>query len=107
MTSSRHAETIQTQLQAQFKPLYLSIIDESHLHHTHTNAATHFNVVLVSALFQDLSRLQRHQAVNRCLRDVFAQIHALALHLFTPNEWDERKHQPVPSPQCRGGFDAH
>lgn len=107
MTSPQHAETIQAQLEAQFKPVYLNVINESHLHHTHTQEATHFNVVLVSPSFHDMSRLQRHQAVHRCLRDVLTQIHALALHLFTPSEWDEHQHQSFHSPQCRGGFDAH
>jgi BolA protein len=98
---------IEYQLQTHFDPAYLEVTDESHQHHTHGKPETHFKVVLVSAHFLDLSRVKRHQAIYACLASTMPHIHALALHVFTPSEWETGQHDSLLSPQCRGGFDAH
>ena len=47
---------------------------------------------------RDKSRL-----VNQALRQELQQIHALALHTLTPQEWQTRAGQVADSPKCRGG----
>ena len=46
----------------------------------------------------------RHQNVYEILADELSgSVHALALHLYTPGEWQTR-HGAIPdSPDCRGG----
>ncbi len=107
MTFKTKVEYLHTQLKTQFDPAYLEITDESHQHHTHGLSETHFKIVVVSATFKDMSRVKRHQAVYACLAQAMTHIHALALHLFTPGEWETAQHQSLRSPPCRGGFDAH
>ena len=46
--------------------------------------------------------VQRHQLVYRTLGPLMQQIHALALHTYTPQEWAATGAAPD-SPACRGG----
>ena len=89
---------------SQLKPDTLSIDDESKQHHVPVGSETHFKVVAVSTCFIGLNRIARHRLVNTCLQDEFTTgLHALSLHLYTPDEW-RQKTQGVPqSPACRGG----
>ncbi len=51
----------------------------------------HFEAVIVSAAFEDKSRLQRHQIVYGALGDrMKSEIHALSMKTFTPMEWEEQ-----------------
>lgn len=88
----------------ELKPDTLTIEDESSRHHVPVGAETHFKVVAVSACFNNLNRIARHRLVNACLNDEFSTgMHALSLHLYTPDEW-QQKTQTVPnSPACRDG----
>ncbi|MCX7115989.1 MAG: BolA family transcriptional regulator [Gammaproteobacteria bacterium] len=106
-TFHSRAEEIQWILNHQFTPSVLTLVNESHLHHTDSQLETHFNLTLVSSCFAEQTRVARHQSVYRCLKPVFAQgVHALSLHLFTPEEWDEQAALMPASPQCRGGYHA-
>lgn len=85
---------------ATLQPQHLDIVDESHLHSR--GRETHYKAVVVSAAFEGRRALQRHQAVYRALGPQMQQIHALALHTFTPDEWTAEVQVPD-SPHCRGG----
>lgn len=85
---------------AALQPTHLDVADESHMHSR--GLETHYKAVVVSALFEDKRALQRHQAVYRALGNQMQQIHALALHTFTPDEWATEVQVPD-SPHCRGG----
>ena len=82
------------------QPTYLDVEDESHMHSR--GLETHYKAVVVSAEFDGKRALQRHQAVYRALGAQMQQIHALALHTFTPEEWAAEVQVPD-SPHCRGG----
>ena len=59
---------------------------------------------MVTAEFNDLSAVKRHQALYGLLQDELDNgVHALALHLYTPAEWAARNEQAPGSPDCRGG----
>lgn len=88
----------------QLSPRFLQVENESHLHHVPPDSETHFKVTLVSEAFEGLMPVKRHQRIYGLLDEELAgPVHALALHLYTPREW-ERRHGEIPaSPDCRGG----
>jgi len=47
--------------------------------------------------------IKRHRMVNKTLQQEIQQIHALALHTLTPQEWQARAGSVAASPKCRGG----
>ena len=77
------------------------MIDESHLHSR--GKQTHYKAVVVSAAFDGLRAVQRHQRVYATLGDLMQRFHALALHTFTPEEWVQQQDGAAESPRCMGG----
>lgn len=48
----------------------------------------HFEAIVVSQQFEGCSMVQQHQLVYATLGDrMGGEIHALALHTYTPDEW--------------------
>jgi len=93
-------------LQAEFAPLHLEVVDESHMHNVPPGAESHFKVTLVSDRFAGQMLIKRHRAVNQALAGVMDDIHALALHTLTPEEWFAKGGQSPASPPCLGGSKA-
>lgn len=86
-------------------PIFLNVEDESSQHHVPQGAQTHFKVTAVSAEFTGLNAVARHRKVNHLLKEEFDQgMHALSLHLYTPEEWEKRKDYVVKSPSCKDGY---
>jgi len=85
---------------AALHPSHLEVDDESHMHSR--GLETHYKAVLVSGTFVGQRALQRHQQVYRALGSLMGEIHALALHTYTPEEWARAGNAPA-SPRCRGG----
>ena len=77
-------------LTAEFSPLQLDIVDESHKHAGHAGARDgrgHFRVRFLAAAFAGLSPVKRHQRVYAALGAMMqTDIHALALETRTPDE---------------------
>ena len=49
---------------------------------------THFEVTIVSPLFEDKSMIEQHQMVYQALGDMMKQeIHALSMKTITPEQW--------------------
>ena len=85
------AEAIRSKLERTFDPLELEVVDDSGRHAGHAGAGergeSHFNVVIVSAAFQGLSRVERQRRVNAALKDEFAAgLHALSIRALAPGE---------------------
>ena len=93
-------DRLRTALQV-LQPRHLELLDESHMHSRGTQ--THYKGVIVSDAFAGLRAVQRHQKVYGVLGGLMQEIHALALHAWTPEEWDAREGAVPDSPQCRGG----
>lgn len=90
-------------LTAEFQPVHLEVINESHMHSVPPGSETHFKVVLAAPAFAGKRQVQRHQAIYACLADELQNgVHALALHTFSPEEWLANAAVPA-SPQCLGG----
>jgi len=95
---------IEQKLGAQFAPLHLEVANESDMHDVPEGSESHFRVVLVAQQFEGKSLIQRHRAVNAILeQELKGQIHALALHTMTPEEWFAKGGQAPQSPPCLGG----
>jgi BolA protein len=91
---------IEQKVSAAFQPAHVELLNESHMH-AGPRTDSHFKLVTVSAAFEGLNKVKRHQLVYRLLKEELAgPVHALALHLYTPQEWER---QVVPaSPLCAG-----
>lgn len=95
---------IEEKLQAGLVPVFLEVINESDGHNVPAGSETHFKVVLVSDRFQGERLVARHRQVNRLVADELAgPVHALALHTYTPDEWEQRFGAVPESPACLGG----
>ena len=94
---------IQSSLNNGLLPSHLEVTNESHMHNVPKGSETHFKVVVASERFGGQSMVQRHRAVQQLLSEEFKQgLHALALHTFTPEEW-QQKSCSTQSPLCLGG----
>jgi BolA protein len=85
------AERMETQLLEAFAPVHFVLTDESAKHAGHAGARpggeTHYNVAMVSAAFNGVSRVERQRLVYHALREEFdTGLHALSLDLKTPAE---------------------
>ena len=94
---------IEAKLSSEYNADYLQVENESHLHNVAPGSESHFKVTIVSNLFNDQMLIKRHRMINKTLAQEIQQIHALALHTLTPNEWQNRSGQVAESPKCRGG----
>lgn len=99
--------SLQTQIEhklAALEPVMVQVENESHRHNVPVNSETHFKVTLVSGRFDGLMPVKRHQQIYALLADELSgPVHALALHLYTPEEWQARGGARPDSPDCRGG----
>jgi BolA protein len=96
---------IETKLRDALDPSHLEVINESYMHNVPKGAETHFKVVVVSARFDGLSSVKRHQLVYGTLGDEMRGkpgIHALAITSRTPDEWAASPEANA-SPKCLGG----
>ncbi len=85
------AETIRHKLDAAFSPTRLDVVDDSDRHAGHAGAReggeSHFTVILESAAFAGVNRVQRQRMVYGALAEELAgPIHALSLKALAPGE---------------------
>lgn len=100
-------DTLRTRLAEALSPSWLELVNESDQHSGPPGRESHFRAVVVSALFEGQNRVRRHQQVYALCQDLMPlPLHALALHTFTPEEWQLRGEQAAASPACRGGSKA-
>lgn len=96
-------QILETRLHEGISLNYLHIRNESHMH-SGPATESHFKVTAVSPEFAGVPVVKRHQRMYQLLAaELRGGIHALALHTYTPEEW-ERKNATAPqSPDCMGG----
>ena len=96
--------TIEKKLANDFNPLHLEVINESSNHNVPEGSESHFKVVVVSPVFAGKNLLARHRLINATLADELKNtIHALAIHTYTEDEWQETSGGAPMSPPCLGG----
>lgn len=100
-------QEIERRLQQHYSPGHLEVANESHMHSVPPDSETHFRVVIVSDAFDGQRKVARHQQVYALLADQLeGPVHALALHTYTPEEWQQRQAEAPQSPDCLGGSKA-
>lgn len=58
------------------------------------NDNTHFESIVISEKFNNLTLVRQHQLVMNALSEKFATtVHALGLKTFTPEKWQNEKHK--------------
>lgn len=85
------AKEIESLLRAALSPAHLEVINDSAQHSGHMgddgSGESHFTIVIQSAAFSGVSRLQRQRMVNAALGDIPGQrVHALAIKASAPGE---------------------
>ena len=77
----------------------LKIINESFMHTVPEGSESHFNIVVVTNDFNNLSIIQRHKLIYKTLDSLMNKIHALSIHAFNEEEF---KLNPIilDSPEC-------
>ena len=95
---------ITTALEIAFQPSEITVENESYRHSVPPDSETHFKVVLVTDQFAGERSVKRHQRVYGVLAEWLAgPVHALALHLYSPEEWEATGQSAPESPNCMGG----
>lgn len=90
-------------LQQHFAPHFIQVENESHLHRSGRGDESHFKIVLVSESFEGMTKIARHRCIYELLAlDLQQGIHALALHLYTPTEWQKLGEAVPCSTTCAG-----
>ena len=97
---------IEQKLQATFNPASLQVLNESYMHAVPPGSESHFKVVVVSDAFTGKRTVARHQAIYAALSEIQPLIHALAIHAYTPEEWQASEASAPQSPACMGGSKA-
>ncbi len=96
--------SIEDKIQGALQPVFLEVANESHMHNVPSGSESHFKVTVVSQEFDGKLPVARHRLLNKLLADELAgSVHALSLHTFTPDEWQEKNSSIRKSPPCMGG----
>ena len=91
---------IEKRIEECFLVSYFILENESHMH-SGGEPESHFKMILVSNDFEGMVKVKRHQSVYRVLSELMPEFHALALHLYTEDEWQRLAHTPESS-YCGG-----
>ena len=104
-TPAPTAAAISLALQA-LQPEHFELINESMSHAGYFNGKeSHFKLTIVSSAFEGRRLVARHQLiydlVSELLTSQGGNVHALAIHAYTPSEWLAQTQSPT-SPLCAG-----
>lgn len=96
-------QEIEERLRKGLELIEFRLENESHMH-SGPRTDTHFKLVVVSPGFEGKRLVQRHQLIYGLMADLMQNpIHALAMHLHTPAEWQQQQGFVPASPACLGG----
>ena len=84
------------------KPVHFELLNESYMHSVPEGSESHFKAVIASEEFVNKRLVQQHQLVYQVLGDSMQKIHALVLHTYTVEQWQNDVESPK-SPDCLGG----
>jgi BolA family transcriptional regulator, general stress-responsive regulator len=96
------AEVIENKVKTALSPVYFELINESNMH-AGPATESHFKLIAVCDDFDGLSLVKLHQKIYKILQDELAgSVHALALHLYSLEEWSKEETLVPNSPNCAG-----
>ena len=75
-----------------YDPYFYSVLDVSEQHRGHQNfkenVESHFEIIVVSDMFINLKRIDRHRMVNQSLKDEFCtELHSVTIKTHTVEEY--------------------
>lgn len=86
----RMEDQIKALLSEKLTPERVEVTNQSHLHAGHAgddgSGQSHFRVMVVSSLFENRTKIERHRMVFDALSLPLKSIHALEIKAFTPSE---------------------
>lgn len=95
---------IEDKISQALQPSYLEVLNESNNHNVPPGSESHFKITVVSTDFNGKMLIARHRVINQLLAEELAGgVHALSMHTYTPEEWNEKHEQTRQSPPCLGG----
>lgn len=95
---------IEEKIKNEFTVDFLEVANESNNHAVPVNSETHFKVTLVSNDFEGVRLIARHRLLNGLLKyELENGVHALALHIYTSEQWKAKNNTSPISSQCLGG----
>lgn len=95
---------IETKLADELSIQHLEVLNESDNHNVPPGSESHFKLVIVAPEFDGKTLIKRHRLINSILADELkGQIHALAMHTYTEDEWNKVSGNAPMSPPCMGG----
>ena len=98
MSMSNMENHLKSQLDLALSPEYCEVNNESS-QHSGPATESHFKIVVVSATFDEMRLIDRHRFINKLFAEELKHIHALAMHTYSPIEWQKRQIAPN-SPEC-------
>lgn len=83
---------IKQQVMRELLPTHMELVNDSARHHGHAgddgSGETHYSLLVVSARFEGLSRVERQRLVHAALKEALERgVHALSLRCHTPGEY--------------------
>lgn len=91
MPQTARAHRIETLLREKLDARHVDVLDQSALHEGHPGAQAgggHFHVLVVSEVFEGLTRIAAQRAVYKALGELMeSEIHALSMRTLTPEQW--------------------
>lgn len=97
-------QKIEALMQQNFQLSHMELMNESHMHSVPENSETHFKLTIVSEDFEGKRKVARHQMIYALLNELMQEgLHAIAIHSYTPEEWQAVKQTSPDSPNCMGG----
>ena len=75
-----------------FEPHYFSVLDVSEQHRGHQSfhegVESHFEIVIVSKVFDNKNKIDRHRMVNKMLKNEYSKdLHSLTIKALTLEEF--------------------
>ena len=89
---------LKNQLDLALSPEHCEVCNESS-QHSGPATESHFKIVVVSPTFDEMKLIDRHRLINKLFAEELKHIHALAMHTYSPQEWQKRQIAPD-SPEC-------
>lgn len=89
---------LKNQLDLALSPKHCEVSNESS-QHSGPATESHFKIVVVSKAFDEMKLIDRHRFINKLFAEELKHIHALAMHTYSPQEWQKRQIAPD-SPEC-------
>ena len=94
---------IEALVRANLNPLHLALENESSQHSVPLGSETHFKILVVSEVFQNISRVDRQRKIHELLNEEFnSGLHALTIRALTSEEWKKQASVDFVSPDCQG-----